>query len=291
MENVKGGWSDLLYCPLGKLVVTMDVKKNHVLVGKERVYDQELIYASVIDLIASSREINFNDVLAFELAAYPPSMFKADGKMNVATSRSTLKHKLQVTISERNCPISDTMIYHVSELLWVITWPSDKLRVYMDAFKAFVLQALRRANVILAFDRYIIGVEAHATKFMCAVYDMVAESCNTLTECRVKMWRSKTGESVASSVNLCAIPPTTEAFAGHVHRCHLQVAIGKAALLEFPPEMDSTKYGPELDHLGILVSRTVPARPLGVALQHVAARKLGAQSSVCVRVRKAITLI
>ena len=57
----------------------MDAKKNHVLVGKERVYDHELIYALVIGLLASSREINFNDVLAFELAAYPPSMFNADG--------------------------------------------------------------------------------------------------------------------------------------------------------------------------------------------------------------------
>ena len=75
------------------IVVTMDVKKNHVVVGKERVYDQELIDARVIGLLASSREINVNDVLAFEFAAYPPSMFNADGKINVATSKSTLKHK------------------------------------------------------------------------------------------------------------------------------------------------------------------------------------------------------
>ena len=74
--------------------------------------------------------------------------------MNVATSKSTLKHKLQVTISEPNCPITDTMIYDVSALLWVIIWPSGKLRVYVDAFKAFVHQVLRRAIVILGFDRY-----------------------------------------------------------------------------------------------------------------------------------------
>ena len=89
--NFKFGWPDSFYCPLGKLFVTMDVKKNHVLVGKERVYDQELIYARVIGLLASSRDINFNDVLAF--AAYPLSMFNADGNMNVPTSKSTLKHK------------------------------------------------------------------------------------------------------------------------------------------------------------------------------------------------------
>ena len=42
-----------------------------MLVGKERVYDQELMYARVIGLLASSRDINFADVLACELAAYP----------------------------------------------------------------------------------------------------------------------------------------------------------------------------------------------------------------------------
>ena len=80
MANFKGGWPDSLYCPLGKLVVTMDANKNRVLIGKERVYDQELIYARVIGLLASSREINFNDVLAFESVTYPPSMFNADEK-------------------------------------------------------------------------------------------------------------------------------------------------------------------------------------------------------------------
>ena len=55
VENFKGGWLDSLYCPIGKLVFTMDVKKNHVLVGKERVYDQELVYTRVIGLLASSR--------------------------------------------------------------------------------------------------------------------------------------------------------------------------------------------------------------------------------------------
>ena len=56
MENFKGGWPDSFCCPLGKLVVTMDVEKNHVLVGKERVtvYDRELIYARVIGLLACS---------------------------------------------------------------------------------------------------------------------------------------------------------------------------------------------------------------------------------------------
>ena len=75
------------------------------------------------------------------------------------------------------------------------------------------------------------SVEAQASKFMCTGYGKVAESCSSMTECRVKMWRSKTGKSGASSVKLCSIPPTTESFTENVHRCHLQVAIWKAALI------------------------------------------------------------
>ena len=34
MENFKGGWPDSFYCPLGKLDVSLDVKQNHMLVGR-----------------------------------------------------------------------------------------------------------------------------------------------------------------------------------------------------------------------------------------------------------------
>ena len=64
MKDFKGRWPGSFYDPLGKLVITMDVKQKHVLVGKGRVYDQELKYARVIGLLASSRELNFDDVLA-----------------------------------------------------------------------------------------------------------------------------------------------------------------------------------------------------------------------------------
>ncbi|MPC60869.1 hypothetical protein E2C01_054929 [Portunus trituberculatus] len=69
------------------------------------------------------------------------------------------------------------------------------------------------------------SVEAQATSFTCAAYGKAAESCKSMTECRVKMWHSKTGKNGASSVKLCSLPPTTDAFIENVHRCHLQVAI------------------------------------------------------------------
>ena len=36
------------------------------------------------------------------------------------------------------------MINDVSALFWVIVWPSGKLHVYVEAFKAFIHEALRR---------------------------------------------------------------------------------------------------------------------------------------------------
>ena len=102
----------------------------------------------------------------------------------------------------------------------------------------------------------------------------------------IKMWRSKTGKSGASLVKLCSIPPTTEAFTENVHRCHLQVAIWKAALLESPPEMDSTKYDWELDHLDNLVPRTVPSGTLSappdiLQLIHCNGKAYGCRTAAC----------
>ena len=96
MRDFKDGWPESFYAPLGQLVFTMDVKKKHVLLGNEPVYDQELIYARVIGLLVSSRDIKLDDVLAYELAAYPPSMFNSEGEMKIAMSKSTLKHILHV---------------------------------------------------------------------------------------------------------------------------------------------------------------------------------------------------
>ena len=45
MKAFKGGRPGSFDNKLGKLVVTVDSKKKHIIVGQERVFDQELIYA------------------------------------------------------------------------------------------------------------------------------------------------------------------------------------------------------------------------------------------------------
>ena len=50
------------------------------------------------------------------------------------------------------------------------------------------------------------SMQAQATEFICAAYGKVAEPCTSMTEYRVKTWRSKIGKSGASSVKLCSLP-------------------------------------------------------------------------------------
>ena len=91
-------------------------------IGKEHVtYDQELIYARIIGILASSRDVNFDDALACKFAAYPPSKFNPDEEMKISKSKS----------------------------IWIINWPFDNFHVDVDAFKTFVFQALQRANITL----------------------------------------------------------------------------------------------------------------------------------------------
>jgi len=93
------------------------------------------------------------------------------------------------------------------------------------------------------------SVEAQATNFICAACGKITQSCTSMTECRVKMWHSKTGKSGASSAKLRSLPPTSNPFIENVHRGHLQVAVWKAALQDSPQNMDPTNYGWELEHL------------------------------------------
>ena len=80
-------------------------------------------------------------------------MFDVNGLMRV-TSKSDLKKTLQVAVSERSTPFTDTVIYDLSTLLWVLHWPSDSLSTYVQTFKVFIMQALQHGNAIFVFDRY-----------------------------------------------------------------------------------------------------------------------------------------
>ena len=100
-------------------------------------------------------DVNADDTVSLRQLAM--SNFKAGrpgGEMKITNSKSTLKLKFQVVISERNCPIPETVIYDVSAFLCVLTWPSDEIHEYVDALLLVVHQSLQKSNATVVIDRY-----------------------------------------------------------------------------------------------------------------------------------------
>jgi len=58
----------------------MVVTKKGIAIRPKVVYDTQLILSWVIELQASSREIDFKDVLSCELASIPTALFDDSGK-------------------------------------------------------------------------------------------------------------------------------------------------------------------------------------------------------------------
>ncbi len=79
-------------------------------------------------------------------------------------------------------------------------------------------------------------VETEAIAFMVACHSSKLK-CDSMTECRQRMWALKTGKSTSSAPKLCSLPPTTPAFLQNVLRCHYQVAQWYGALEADPPTL------------------------------------------------------
>ena len=123
LTQFEASWPEGFYNSLSKQVVTFSTKKKHFTIGESAVVDQEAIYARIFGLLVSQRDLNIEQVLATELAAYPPSMFDAEGQMRVAT-KSTLKKISQVEVSQRLTISPTAIVMDVSAVLWTVDWPS-----------------------------------------------------------------------------------------------------------------------------------------------------------------------
>jgi len=144
-----------LHDPINKKVITMVEIKRRVTVDNAKVYDTNTIYSRVIGLQASGREVNIKDVLSYELAPVPMSMFESTGEMRAATSKSSLKRQLQVEVSTKTSNNVTISIIDGSALLWVICWPMDgTVKDYAMNLKYTIANRLKMGDVHLIFDRY-----------------------------------------------------------------------------------------------------------------------------------------
>jgi hypothetical protein len=155
LKQFEASWPDGFYTSLPKQVITFAHQKKSLTVQEHAVMNQEAIYARVIGLLVSQRDLDVKSVLAAELTAYPPSMFNADGQMRIATGKSALKKLLQVEVSDRSTSSPTAMVVDVSALLWTLHWPANgTVETFVEIFKTWVSNCLTTTDVYLCFDRY-----------------------------------------------------------------------------------------------------------------------------------------
>ena len=129
--------------------------------------DHTLIYARTMCLLSSSRDINMDDVLEFELAPVPTALFNEAHEMRAVT-KSALKSKLSVAHSSRKFDaVPLIVIIDACAMLWCIPWPAQPATIssYVAAFTTMVKKKLSESQVLhVVFDRYYKGSIKGATR-------------------------------------------------------------------------------------------------------------------------------
>ena len=132
----------------------MNSTRKSIKVGDKDVFDPSLIYSRVLGL-QQSWDINLKHVLKHELSPISTSMFQETANMRIAVGKSSLKHKLKVTMSARLTQDCDVVIMDGCAIMWTVHWPHNgSVKDFVDNFCNFVIQRISNAHVYLVFDRY-----------------------------------------------------------------------------------------------------------------------------------------
>ena len=155
MDEFEASWPEGFYSKLSMKVVTFASKKKHIIVKGKPIMDPEAIYARAIGLLLSDREINFVEIISFELTGYPPAYFREDGALRPATGKSSLRKCIGVTANTRLWGIPRVIIIDFSAFLWTIMWPSHgTLQLVIDEVKKELKEKLKWSDIHLIMDRY-----------------------------------------------------------------------------------------------------------------------------------------
>ena len=127
-----------------------------VTIGEEKSFDTELIYSRVIGIQASGREIVLDDVLSYELAQVPTSMFKATGKHRLPKNKAQLKqHLKKESLARKSSGRTGSVVIDGSAILYIIGWPKQGIvNDFVKQFRKYVERKLKDIDVSLVFDRY-----------------------------------------------------------------------------------------------------------------------------------------
>ena len=156
MQSFEQSWPDGFHNPISKVVNTIGTLRKHIKVGDMNICNTEAIYARSMALQNSAREIDADKLMSYELSPVPTAMFDDHGQMRLAKTKSNLKSALQIETSRRRSDRSvEATFLDGCAVLWVVAWPSGSATVqdYIDRFRSYIHEQLRKSDVYLIFDR------------------------------------------------------------------------------------------------------------------------------------------
>ena len=158
MEKFHQSLPESFYQPIPKLVNSMATARKHIKVGDHKIINTEALYARAMSLHNTSRELDYTNLMSFELSPVPTAFFNDHGDMRLTSSKATLKNALKVEIALRTQPRSiDVVVLDGCAILWVIPWPpsGSVVQDYLDNVRKYLHKRLMQADVFLIFDRYL----------------------------------------------------------------------------------------------------------------------------------------
>ena len=96
-------------------------------------------------------------MLNFELAPHPTSMFDENGLLRTCKQKSKLMIAMKVEVSARISANNPTAIFlDGCAIFWVVHWPvKGTVKDYLSSFRKYVLDRTKVSDVYLVFDRYL----------------------------------------------------------------------------------------------------------------------------------------
>ena len=124
MEQYEVSWPEGFHQTLKKRVRTMKECRKKTRTDTAEQFDSGLIFARALGIM-NSRDVKVKQILSYELAPVPTSMFEEKTRdLRIAQSKSILKNKLQVKQSACATGQPDTLVIDGCAILWVVHWPS-----------------------------------------------------------------------------------------------------------------------------------------------------------------------
>ena len=108
MTLFESSWPAGFHTNISKVVTAMSVTKKHIKVGDTKGFNPEIIYARAMGLQSSTRPFDTEQVMCYELAPFPTSLFDETRNMRYVKSKFSLKNKLKINKSGNQAGFSNT---------------------------------------------------------------------------------------------------------------------------------------------------------------------------------------